>query len=156
MSGRPSRRGLFGASAALIAGAGALASAAPPSPAEGADAALIRLHQALPRLMAVVDQVVAQGRALSKMTRGSRTPATQASEAALADALADWWDVVDEIREIRATTAAGLRVKADVMRMVLEIVLCGDGETAADLNEDHDPPERFAWSLARDVLAGVS
>lgn len=65
----------------------------------------------------------------------------------------DWWGLVDKIRNTPATTLAGLRAKADAMRMVLEgTVMIKAGSTIADMGDDQEAEERFAWSLARDVI----
>ncbi len=141
----PYRRSLLaGLGAARVAGG--VAAVPVPAGAEpaSADAALLALHH--------------------KMKQG------EAAMAALADDYAPGCDerleaaldptnaAVDAMEALRATTIAGLQAKADALRWIMELTVCNspnhDGRTdISTIGEDGDWQDRFAWSLARDVLA---
>ena len=138
----PSRRGFLGHLMALPAAVG-ISPAAPPD--SGADARLLALHRALARHDA----------ALRHYDAATVPPPDFLDRDAELDALlTNWWAVTRQMEATPARTAEGLRAKADALRMVLEMcVLPREGATIADIGEA-EPEARFAWSLARDVLAG--
>ena len=138
----PSRRGFLGHLLALPAAVGISPAARPEN---GADARLLALHRDLARHDAALRHYKATG---------GGSPDFLDRDAELDALLTNWWNVTRQMEATPARTAEGLRAKADALRMVLEMcALPLGGATIADIGEA-EPEARFAWSLARDVLAG--
>ena len=102
MSGRATRRQLFGAPAAMLlvgrAGAGE-------GKARELDGRLLGLTAELLAIHARADGLE-----------------TQDDDAALSDVLDDYWEIADQIEEIPARTPEGIQAKARVLLSVVEMV----------------------------------
>jgi hypothetical protein len=149
---KPTRRGLFGAGAALIAGAGALPLTMRPATADVDDDALLTAYQTLLR--------AEDDRTRLDAVEEPDPPSSEedaAWESDVDDMLARWHGAADLIRDTPARTSAGLHAKAHAMEIVLANLVCSHaGETIADLDKAGAYQDTFALSLARDVLAGVA
>jgi len=73
---------------------------------------------------------------------------------AMEEVLDVWNEIHDEIVETPATTMAGFRAKAAVLRASLEMF--PGGGAGAGIGESSDPHERLAWSLACDLAGAPS
>jgi hypothetical protein len=151
---KPTRRGLFGAGAALLTGGAALTTTARPAPAS-ADAGILAAYQIL--LLAEADRLRLDGMVIGSKSNPLDIGKDLAFVAAVDDMLDRWHDAADLIHDTLARTSAGLRAKAHAMEIVLTNLVCNHcGETIADLKQAGEYQDTFALSLARDVLAGVA
>lgn len=149
---QPTRRGLFGAGAALIAGGAVLAATARGAAPQDTDAAILTAYQTLLR--------AEDDRTRLNAVEEPDPPSSEedaAWESDVDDMLARWHGAADLIRDTPARTSAGLHAKAHAMEIVLANLVCSHaGETIADLDDAGAYQDTFALSLARDVLAGVA
>ena len=155
---RPSRRGLLaGSMAALLAAGAAFVTAARAAPAAGAvatgdDAELVRLQCALAAQREVVDRILAEDRLPDGIT-----PASRDHERRLDDACVAWEEILEDITDTPARTAAGMRIKAAVMSTVLTHFVCYHNDQDLDdiaTGEVGGIEDRLALSIARDLLDG--
>jgi hypothetical protein len=147
---------LTGAGAALLAGAAAVTAAhalpAMPTGTDGPDAGLIRLHAAL----------VAQGAEIARLSAEQEaspypygTPESTAQEARMTAAECEWETIAEQITDLPAQGAAGLRAKAAALLLVLKHDVChGLADSLDDIAVGNvgDPDHRLSLSLARDLL----
>ena len=142
----PSRRALFGAGAALLAG-GALSDPAfvkplpwryGPRPPDGADAELIRLCAEITRLEAWIAAY-------------EQIPAEPSEEVAdrFEETHDQWWAAMERVEELPATTLAGLQAKATALRIAIDRTAIPDIHSTIKDAEFH---ERFADSLCANIL----
>jgi hypothetical protein len=119
-------------------------------PAGDDDVELIRLHMALVTHSALMKRIEAED------VGDDVTPESEDQERRLTAGNDQWWATAEEIIDMPALAAAGLRARADAMRIMLEHVVCTHiGSTTADIADGNEGEieDRLAWSLARDVLA---
>lgn len=147
----PSRRGLFGGVAALLAGVTVTTSAsATSSAAANPDAALLAVYDEFLRATAGVKKLEAEP--LYHFEYNS--PEDVSYEVRMEGVCTRQDDAFFAIMEFPALTLAGLRAKADTVRIMLEACVCVElGQTIVDIDEMGDRTHLIAWSLARDVLA---
>ncbi len=144
-SAAPSRRILLALAGALPVAALPVVARAEPG---GGDAELIALVAAMRHYQGVCDSMAAE----PLYPTGS---AESDDFEARADAADDgFWGAADQVVAMQATTAAGLRAKADAMRIVLRRWNYTVTDRMHQFEGGYDFDERMAWSLARDVLAG--
>jgi len=150
-----SRRGFLGHLARSATAVAIVGANAPASGRAAPDNRLLAAYRAL--LQADLDQKRIEAEAgNSPALEEANSPETIAYEADRGAALDRWWEAAGEISDTPARTPEGLRAKADAMRLVLEMCVCVTlGTTSADIDDEGEFHEVFAWSLTRDVLAGV-
>lgn len=154
----PSRRGFLAAGALSGLAAAAVGTAAVAFPAIGAAASAgVGADAEIVKLAAVMGVHQAAIEAMGNDPIHESGPHSQQEyddyENRIEAALDGFWDAYDKLEGLRATTTAGIRAKAEAMRLILLQCTCTMiGETLADIGSK-EPQERMAWSLARDVLA---
>lgn len=114
----------------------------------GDDADLLDAARALTAADDLVQRIQAEGASLP----AGITPESCDQERRLSAANELWWEAVERIEGTPARTLAGLRAKADALRLVLLRCNCGIDPTVEDI-ADLDMDNRMAWSIARDLLA---
>jgi hypothetical protein len=130
---KPTRRGLFGAGAALLAGGAVLASTGRPA-TTSADAGLLAAYQNL--LLAEADRLRLDGIVSGPKSDPFDIGKDVAFATAMDDMLDRWHDAADLIHHTSARTSAGLRAKAHATEIVLTNLVCNhSGETIANLKE---------------------
>ncbi len=148
-----SRRHLLaGASAALVAGAAlsAAKAAAAANSQSGDDAELLALVAQLHREHAALDAIEEEGDHLPPGITPASRDQERRMEAALDAREATW----DAIATTAARTPAGMQAKAEALRSaVVFYAYSSSGETAEEIAEHGDTPERLALALVRDLLA---
>jgi len=135
---RITRRSAIAAVTALAAGSAAAATVAVPATADTADAELLALGRELDRLWAIER---AEEAAYIAEHRGHDTAALDAATAASAA-------IAHKIRDLPATTLAGLRVKAEAF------VWSQGGEHVE--HDDDATDTRLAAGIVRDIRAMAS
>jgi hypothetical protein len=115
--------------------------------AQSSDAKLLAAFATLQRHHDLIEAIVAEESAGSGIT-----PESKDQEARLTAALDDWHVTANEIADIPARTAAGLRAKAEAVRQTMLRHICINVGDTLDAVEGEDLEVRIGWSLARDVL----
>lgn len=116
----------------------------------GPDAELLALLVTLKQQNDLLAAIEEEAR---RLPRGI-TLASRDQERRLKQVLDRRTETLDGVIKTRACTPAGMRVKAEALRLVtLEYTISQDGELVDDIAQYGRPWERLALSLARDVLA---
>jgi hypothetical protein len=142
----PSRRSLFGAGAALLAGAAIATTAAHGATAEP-DAKLIDLSAKILANEVETDRISDEIDLLPNDTLAERRIRNQRYENEVRSRVAEFSNLRRELAALPATTMAGFRAKAAVVQQYAD---CAPGfaETFQD--------DAMAWSLANDLLGVAS